>query len=207
MSSKSLHRRGFTLLELMIAVFILAMGVAILLGTESTSMRLMGYSNNMSVINLLTRAKMQDIEYEVQQDIAQNGVKEETRVEDSGDFAQEGYDDIRWESKVESIELSDDAANNFVESVSAQLYGDGGDESGSLSGNLAITQFLPLMVSLMPQILNQLGSRIRKITLSTKWDYLGMEQSLTVSQFIVILAVDQSLSGSSVSKTQEGSDE
>ena len=47
-------RRGFTLLELMIAVFILAMAVAVLLGTQSTSMRMMGYANNTSVVTMLT---------------------------------------------------------------------------------------------------------------------------------------------------------
>jgi prepilin-type N-terminal cleavage/methylation domain-containing protein len=203
LSVKSQKTKGFTLLELMIAIFILAMGVAILLGTESTSMRLMGYSNNLSVVNLLTRAKMQDIEYELQQDIAKNGPKEDLLLTDSGDYRDEGYPDIRWESQIQSIEIDDDASNNFVEDVSAQLYGGGGDESGSLSGNLAITQFLPIMVSLMPQILNQLGRRIRKITLNTTWDYLGMEQSLTISQFVVVLEVDSSLSGASVSKSKD----
>ena len=200
-------KRGFTLLELMIAVFVLAMGVSILLGTESTSMRLMGYSNNLSMVNLLTRAKMQDLEYEVAIDLEKNGPKDELSYEDSGDFGEEGYEDIRWFSLIQSIEIGDDASNNFVEDVSAQLYGDGGDESGSLSGNLAITQFLPMMVSLMPQVLNQLGSRIRKITLTTTWDYLGMEQSLTVSQYVVVLSVDASLSGSSVSTSKEGANE
>lgn len=193
---------GFTLLELMIAAFILAMAVAILLGTQSTSMRLMGYANNTSVITMLTRAKMQDIEYEVSRVIREDGVKEDYVEEYSGDYGDEGFGDVYWHALVQSIELTDEASNDFVESVTNQLYGTG-DEGGTLSGNTTITQFLPLMVSFMPTIINQLGQRIRKITLTTSWDYLGVEQSLTVSQFVVILEVDSSsgASGSSVSGT------
>ncbi|MBQ9394297.1 MAG: prepilin-type N-terminal cleavage/methylation domain-containing protein [Proteobacteria bacterium] len=204
-----MKRRGFTLLELMIAIFILAMSMTILLGTESTSMRLMGYANNTSVVTMLTRAKMQDIEYEVSRTIAKEGVKENYAEELHGDFSEEGYDDIFWDAKIQSIELSDDAANTFVESVTNQIYGTG-DESGTLSGNTTITQFLPMMVSFMPTIINQLGQRVRKITLTTSWDYLGVEQTLTVSQFVVILEVDEAsgVSGSSVTGTKStgGSD-
>jgi hypothetical protein len=184
----------------MIAIFILALAVTILLGTESTSMRMMGYANNTSVVTMLTRSKMQDIEYEVQQQIKKEGVDDDYSDSMSGDFGDEGYEDIRWEALVQSIELSDDAANSFVESVTNQLYGSG-DEGGTLSGNTTITQFLPLMVSFMPTIINQLGQRIRKITLTTSWDYLGVEQTLTVSEFVVILEVDEAsgAKGSSVS--------
>lgn len=203
-----MKRRGFTLLELMIAIFILAMSMTILLGTESTSMRMMGYANNTSVVTMLTRAKMQDIEYEVSRVIAKEGVKEDYAEELHGDFSEEGYDDIFWDAKIQSIELSDDAANTFVESVTNQIYGTG-DEGGTLSGNTTITQFLPMMVSFMPTIINQLGQRVRKITLTTSWDYLGVEQTLTVSQFVVILDVDEAsgVSGSSVTGTKSTGDD
>ncbi|MBQ9816792.1 MAG: hypothetical protein IJM59_04925 [Proteobacteria bacterium] len=192
----------------MIAVFILAMAISILLGTQSTSMRLMGYANNTSVVTMLTRAKMQDIEYEVQRTIAEEGVKEDYTEEIHGDFGEEGYDDIYWSAKIQSIELSDDASNQFVESVTNQIYGTG-DEGGTLSGNTTITQFLPMMVSFLPTIINQLGQRIRKITLTTTWDYLGVEQTLTVSQFVVILQVDASsgVNGSSVTGSKSSKTE
>lgn len=184
----------------MIAVFILSMAIAVLLGTQSTSMRLMGYANNTAVVTMLTRSKMQDIEYEVQRTIAEEGLKEDYVEEYNGDFGEEGYSDILWTAKVQSIELSDDASNDFVESVTNQIYGTG-DEGGTLSGNTTITQFLPMMVSFLPTIINQLGQRIRRITLTTSWDYLGVEQTLTVSQFVVVLEVDAAsgVSGSAVS--------
>ena len=193
-------RRGFTLLELMIAVFILAMAVAVLLGTQSTSMRMMGYANNTSVVTMLTRSKMQDIEYEVAQTVKKEGIKEKYEETIDGDFRDQGYGDIKWSALIQSIELSDDAATDCVDSVTKQIYGEG-DEGGTLSGNTTITQFLPMMVGFMPQIINQLGQRIRRITLTTTWEYLGVEQTLTVSQFVVILDVGDAtnMSGSSVS--------
>ena len=193
-------RRGFTLLELMIAVFILAMAVAVLLGTQSTSMRMMGYANNTSVVTMLTRSKMQDIEYEVAQTVKKEGIKEKYEETIDGDFRDQGYGDIKWSALIQSIELSDDASTDFVDSVTKQIYGEG-DEGGTLSGNTTITQFLPMMVGFMPQIINQLGQRIRRITLTTTWEYLGVEHTLTVSQFVVILDVGDAtnMSGSSVS--------
>jgi len=173
-------RLGFTLLELMMAVFILAMAATILLGTANTSTRLMGYSNNLAVINMLARAKMQDIEYEVLSDGFTEGFAETK----SGDFSEEGYDEITWDATIESIEIGDDAANDFVQVINEQLYGSG-DEAGSLSGNAAFSQFLPLMISYLPTIINQLGKRIRRVELTLTWEYLGREQSLTVSQYIV----------------------
>lgn len=200
-----MKRRGFTLLELMIAIFILAMAMTILLGTESTSMHMMGYANDTSIVTMLTRSKMQDIEYEVSRVIADEGVQEDYAEELHGDFSEEGYDDIYWDAKIQSIELSDDAANTFVESVTNQIYGTG-DEGGTLSGNTTVTQFLPMMVSFLPTIINQLGQRVRKITLTTSWDYLGVTQTLTVSQFVVILEVDETsgVSGSSVTGSTSG---
>ncbi len=203
-----MDRRGFTLLEMIVAIFILATSMAILLGTQSTSLRLMGYANNTSVITMLTRAKMQDIEYEVQRTVKDEGAKEDYSESYSGDFSDVGYDDIYWSAEVQSIELSDEASNNFIESVTNQLYGTG-DETGTLSGNTTVTQFLPMMVGFMPTIINQLGQRVRRITLTTTWDYLGVEQTLTVSQFVVILEADASASGSSVSgggKTEESTE-
>ena len=193
---------AFTLMELMIAVFILAMATAILMGTQSTSLRLTGYANNLSVVTLLTKAKMQDIEYEMLKKIEKEGLKTEHAETLNGDYSEQGHPQISWTAEINAIEIQDEAANDFVENVTNQLYGSG-DEAGSLSGNLAFTQFLPLMVSYLPTIINQLGQRIRKITITTQWEYLGVTQSLTVSQFSVVLAVDSAseASGASASKS------
>ena len=180
--SLRLSRLGFTLLELMMAVFILAVAATILLGTQATSMRLMGYSNNLALITMLTRAKMQDLEYEV----LAEGFKEGYADQKSGDFSDEGYSDIEWEAVIEAVEVTDETADLFVQSINEQLYGDG-EDLGSLGGNLAFSQFLPLMISYLPAIINQLGERIRRVTLKIEWSYLGKEQSLTVSQYIVQL--------------------
>ncbi|MDX9722062.1 MAG: type II secretion system protein [Myxococcota bacterium] len=179
-------RSGFTLLELMMAIFILAVAATILLGTQSTSLRLMGYSNNLAVAGMLARGKMQDIEYEV----LSEGFTQNFEQTMSGDFSDEGYDEITWNAVIEAIEIGDDASNDFVAAINEQLYG-AGEETGSLSGNLAFSQFLPLMVSYLPNMINQLGQRIRRLTLTIEWEYLGKEQSLTLSQYIVQLELPE----------------
>lgn len=175
-----MRRAGFSLLELMMATFVLAIAASILMGTQSTSAQMTSYANNLSVITMLTRAKMQDIEYEVLSEGFTEGYGDEL----NGDFGDQGYDDITWTARIDPVEIGDDAANTFVETINAQLYGEGEDD-GTLSGNVAFSQFLPLMISYMPTIINQLGQRIRQVTLTVTWEYLGREQSLTVSQYIV----------------------
>jgi len=201
-------RRGFTLLELMIAVFLLALSATVLMGTQNTSVRMMGYANNTAIVTMLTRAKMQDLEYYVMQTIENDGVQGDYIETLQGNFGEEfgeEYADISWEAIIQSTDITEDAANDFVSSVEKQLFGSGNDE-GTLSGNTTVTSYLPEMVGFLPMILNQLGQRIRKVTLTTTWSYLNVEQTLTVSQFITVLKVDAAsgVSGSSLSGTNDG---
>ncbi len=200
-------RRGFTLLEMMIAIFLLALSATVLMGTQNTSVRMMGYANNTAIVTMLTRAKMQDLEYYVMKTIEKDGIEGDYIETLSGNYGEEygdEYSDITWEAIVQSTDITEDAANDFVESVEKQLFGSS-TEDGSLSGNTTVTSYLPEMVSFLPMILNQIGQRIRKVTLTTTWSYLNVEQTLTVSQYITVLAVDASsgVSGANLSETGE----
>lgn len=183
------HRSGFTLMEMLIAISVLAVAATILMGTQSTGTRMLVHANDLSTVVMLTRAKMQDIEYEVLKD----GFVENHEESKSGNFSDEGYPDVKWEAVIERIEIGDDAANNFVTAMEEQLFGSE-EEGGSISGaGIAVGQAVPLLITMLPSMINRIGERIRRITLTITWEHLGHEQSLTVDQYVVqvILPLDQ----------------
>ena len=178
------HRAGFTILEMMVAVSILAVSATILLGTQSTAMHMNAYSSDISIAALLARAQMQDLEYEILQEPFKEGSDEEF----SGDFSKQGYDSVKWEARVEPIEIGDDAANSFVAAMESQLFG-GEDSDGTLNqANMSIGDAVPILITLLPKMINDLGMKMRRVTLTLNWEYLGEAQTLTVSQYVVQLS-------------------
>jgi general secretion pathway protein I len=175
------RRQGFTLIEVLIALAILAMALTVLLGTQAQSALMTERANRMALAALLTRSKMIDIEGELQHD----GFSDMT-AEDHGDFRDEGADDMTWESLVEVVEIPPEAEEQFVASVYSELFGEDG-EGGSLSGSSSVTSFMPMIVAQVPQFINQLGERMRKVTLTISWDERGGTQTLTVQQYVVNL--------------------
>lgn len=175
------HRAGFTLMEVLIAFAILAVSLSILIGTQANSVQMNDRANRMAVAAMLARGKMYDLESELLRD----GFSQTTQ-RDRGTFRDEGFEHFRWSSEVEVVEISGRAEQEFVEGITAQLYGDGETE-GVLSGASAVTQFLPMIIAQIPQIINDLSERTRRITLTVSWDVGQGSQSFTVTQFVVNL--------------------
>ena len=61
-------RRGFTLLEVMIALAILAVSLTILIGTQANSVHMTERASRMSAAAMLARSQMIDIEHELLSD-------------------------------------------------------------------------------------------------------------------------------------------
>ena len=170
---------GYTLLEVMISLGILAMTLSVLLGTQSSHIILTERANSMALAALLARSKMIDIEHEQLTD----GFSDMEESYD-GDFRDEGFDNMTWEALVEVVEITPDAEEMFVGGIMSDLFGDG-ESGGSLSGSSAVSQFLPMIVSSIPTFINEIGARVRKVTLVITWEDRGGTQSLTVQHFIV----------------------
>jgi general secretion pathway protein I len=185
---------GFTLLEMLIAISVMAIATSVLMGTQSSSTRMLVHANDLSTVVMLTRAKMQDIEYKTLRD----GFVEGFEDSDRGTFRAEGYPDVSWEVTIERIEIGDDAANSFVTAMEEQLFG-GEENSGSIGGaGIAVGQAVPLLITMLPSMINRLGERIRLITLTVSWEHLGKPQSLTVSQYIVQVVLPEGTLSSAI---------
>jgi len=172
-------RRGYSLLEVLIALSILATALAVLMGTQATSNQQAVFSNELTRASMLARSKMIDIEYEVMKEgFSQLDQKL------SGTFRDEGYSDIKWEATVEPVEIPEAAREELLAKINSQLFG-GVDNEGALQGNAAFSSMLPMLISQLPEIINRIGEKVRRVELTIDFPYGGRTHTMTVVQYIV----------------------
>ena len=106
--SRKSSARGFSLLEVVIALAILGMSLAVLLQSQASSINNAGRSRDLSIAALLARSKMIDIEVELHDEGFTLGDQEA-----NGDFGDEGHEEIKWTSTVKEIEI--DLSNYITE--------------------------------------------------------------------------------------------
>jgi general secretion pathway protein I len=91
---KILHNRGFTLLEVMIAVAILAIALTTLLGSQSQSVFFANSAKFETMAALLAQGKMSEITMQTAESLSS----------DSGDFGDD-YPGYGWESTVSDVSI------------------------------------------------------------------------------------------------------
>ena len=84
--------RGFTLLEVMVAMAIIAIALTAVLGSQSQSLSLASEAKFNTTAALLAQSKMAEIEAEKPEDL----------TSDSGDFG-EDYPGYRWDKSVDDV--------------------------------------------------------------------------------------------------------
>lgn len=169
---------GFTLLEVLIALAILATALTVLIGTMANSGQQTLYSNDMTLMTLLARSKMIDIEYELVEDGFMT--RDQTL---RGNFSDEGYPDILWEANVVQIEIPPDAKEELLAEINAQLFG--GQDQGALQGNVAFSAMLPMLIGQMPEMINRIGERVRRVDLTVEYAYGQNQYPFTLSHYVV----------------------
>ncbi len=173
---------GFTLLEVMIAIAIVALSFTVLIGAQSRSTQNGQQANALARAAMLAKSKMFDIEGE---QLAEGFALDADEMR--GDFRDEGFPDIEWEATVEPVELGDDASAVFQQQAMGQLYGGAEGDGGALTGAQGVSQMLPMILGFVPQIVNEVGERLRRVTLTVRWNDLVGDRELTVAQYIVDL--------------------
>ncbi len=198
---------GFTLLEVMISLSILALALTAIAGINANSFNASNYAKHITVATLLARSKMVDIEEELRKD----GFGSDDR-EFSGDFNEEGYESMRWEAVSRKVELDvsqliggflggDITADSIPEQMKAFLGGiqGGGGEAGAdpalagaeqpslkalLEGGGGASE--NIMETMFRQMGETLANSIREIELTIKWGEEGTpnEETLTFVQYL-----------------------
>lgn len=174
------RRSGFSLIEVLLALAILATAFTVLMGTMSQSGQQSVYSTKLTQASFLARSKMVDLEYMIMED----GFSDADRTY-SGNFRDEGYPDMRWDARVEPVEIPPDAKEEFMGQINSQLFGGMEADGGALGGNPAFSAMLPMLMSQLPEFVNQVGERVRRVILTVYFDFVGREQPLELTHYVV----------------------
>lgn len=186
-------QRGFTLLEVMVAVAILAIALTAILSSEVGAMRVGNRARRTNVATLLARCKMAEVEEQV----AREGLP---AIDDSGedgcceDAEIEGY---RCSWSLDRIVLPELGTGSEMD-----LGGEEGEEgeegdtfdvssppsseellSGGGGGIDGITQMAMSMA--YPSLKPSLEERVRRATVTVRWNEGDREQSFDVTQFLI----------------------
>jgi general secretion pathway protein I len=190
MSSES----GFSLLEVMISISILAIALVILTRTVTGDVRATHHSRMVTAATFLARTKISSIE----QNILEVGFSE-MEGEDEGDFSEEGFPHFKWYAAVERIMLPT-AATQQTEQA-AQKKTQSTNPMEVLSGFMG-----SFMTTLMEPIRLGLEESVRRVTVKVIWKEPGRpEQSFDVVNFLTDPSkLDMALQGGSTTSTTGG---
>lgn len=185
---------GLSLIEVMIALAILASSLFILISSsasniaETQRMRLLGVASN------LARAKIYDLEETLEKDGFQ-----QTDQSENGTFEEEGWPDIKWEAQIEKVEIpglpalgqlgaGGEDSEGDSDAPGAGLLGGlldsfGGGDAAAGAGGLAGAASAGFITSQFELVKNVLEESIRKTTLTVTWKVLGYEENLVLSVY------------------------
>ncbi len=120
--------RGFTLLETVVALAILALALMAIFDINSGAVANHAYSKKLTVATLLARSKMTDLEQKLYDEGFSNDDQEE-----SGDFSEEGWDNFKWRAKIVAPRTDGVSPEQLIGAIFNLPIGTGGDLSGIAS--------------------------------------------------------------------------
>lgn len=178
--------RGFTLLEVLVAMSLLALGLSALIGHQAVSVQMSHASNQLGQANLLAQGKLLDLEHLL--------ISESMDVLDNcedGNFRREDFDEFEWKACAYKLEIDDGAVEQIGEQLLSTLTGSMGVDflnTDSLNDNQAkllgqTTQFL----GAIPMFLQRLEDKVRKVRLEVTWEDNTGERSVVVERFVTSL--------------------
>jgi len=105
-------RHGFTLLEVMVSLSIIAIALTALLTTQSQGLSLAGEAKFSTTASLLAQSKMAELE----------GMKVEDMMSDSGEFG-EDFPDYFWDLKVQEVSFpGEEEFTDYLRQIDLKIY-------------------------------------------------------------------------------------
>ncbi len=166
---------GFTLLEVVISLAILALSLGVLLESQASSLSYAGRARDLTVASTLARSKLVDVELV----LFDEGFSE-NEVEESGSFEDEGWSDYKWSYKISPIQLDLNGLNAMCAMMGAGA--EGADEGDALAECEAS---MGGMGGLMDTFMADLSNSIRFVELTVSWGIEGgYQDSFSVRSLI-----------------------
>ncbi len=184
---------GFTLLEVMVALAILAAGLLAVSELVGGALRNGVRAAHLETATLLARAKLAEVE----DGFERKGFRDFDQ-EDQGTFEKEGHPEVRW--KVHAVKPQVDLGPERIlqllsgsSDLAALLGKQAGDAQGGPSGGQQITDPRQgLMSAILNQQLTVIGEQIKKgvreVRLTVSWPEGKTDGTFTVVTHVVVLS-------------------
>lgn len=179
--------RGFSLLEVMVSLAILALALTAIAGVNATAFDESNYAKQVTTATLLARSKMIDIEEKLRKDGFGSDDKEF-----SGDFEEGGYPGMKWTATCRQVDvdiaqlvgglfggdISSDTLPEQMQSFLGALQGTGPSDLKDKVAGSDISKMLGGggLEMIFKQVGDTLGKSIREITLEISWGKKGVDQ-------------------------------
>lgn len=195
---------GFTLIEVMLALAILAIGLTMLIKGTANSIKTAEDSRMDGIVTTLARGKMLDVEEKLLKD----GFQETEQGDKDQDFGDEGWPNIAYDVEVLPVKLPSldqlaAMAKASAEQEAAAASAGSGSGSGSsliesssgggllgmmsmLGGDMSAEDAnaagqMPMMYGIIQQVLEV---AIRKVRLTVRWKVFGFPRELVIVQYV-----------------------
>ena len=164
---------GFTLLEVMAAVAILALTLVVLLSIITNNARATAHARMMTTATFLARGKIVSLE----DHLIEKGFQDADELDD-GTFQEEGFPDFSWSVAIEKIRLPADVAQKAQQGAGAAATNK--DPMQALTGMVG-----GLMGAFIEPVRVGLEESVRRVTLKVFWiERRRPEQSVEVVTFM-----------------------
>lgn len=162
------------MLEVLVAVAILAISLTSLLSSQMDALRATRYAQTVTAVAFLAESKLIDIEFELKRDGWGDSDKEF-----EGDFAEEGWPDVTYTCLVDMIELPEYQA--------LQMAHDAADTDGSGVGGMNVQdageQAFDTLGMVWPIVKNAIEQSIRKASCTAYWRDGKIEHDFEVATY------------------------
>lgn len=182
--------RGFTLLEVVVSLAILALSLGALLESQITSLNNADRTRALSVATLLARSKVIDAEHYLFDEGFPVGESTE-----EGDFEEEGHGEIKWKWKIAEIKLDLSSLSSLCGvlggAASGGASGGKGDKdqkdskggTGSAPGT-SCESMIASMGGPLGGVTQNVSQSIRAVEVTVTWPLGRYSESMTIRGFV-----------------------
>lgn len=170
------NESGFTLLETLIAVTVMLIAFAAILGIQSNSINATIRARSVTTVAMLLKDEMVQTEYEIQ-----GKTFDEVKKEDAGNFPAP-FTDYRWTRVVKEIEFPNlDMTSGGGSSSTGTPSNKSGNQANNSEGP---NEMLSLITKLVTQFLSK---ALREVTVTVYYKTGGKEMSYSATTYWVDL--------------------